>query len=226
VLKLEGVCKSYRKGAVEARALADVTLEVADGEFIAVTGPSGSGKSTLLNIMGLLDRPGAGRLWFQGQDVTDLPESKLARLRREAIGFVFQSFNLIEELTIADNVEAALIYSGVRGGERKARVQAALEQVGIADQAKARPGQLSGGQQQRAAMARALICRPQLLLADEPTGNLDTENGEAVMALLRQAAGDGVTVVMVTHSQAHAGEAQRIVRLLDGRIVPQPPVSA
>jgi putative ABC transport system ATP-binding protein len=226
VLKLENVSKSYRNGAVEARALADVSLEIARGEFAAVTGPSGCGKSTLLNILGLLDRPSAGRCWFRDEEVSALPESRLARLRKEAIGFVFQSFNLIDELTVADNVEAALIYSSVRGKQRKQRVEAALEQVGIAAQARLRPAQLSGGQQQRTAIARALVCEPQLLLADEPTGNLDTEQGETVMALLRQAAADGVTVVMATHSLAHAGQAQRTIRLLDGRLVSEPHVSA
>ena len=225
MFKLQDVVRTYRNGAVEARALAGVSLEIGQGEFVAVTGPSGCGKSTLLHILGLLDRPTTGRCWFRGEEVTAFAESRLARLRKEAIGFVFQNFNLIDELSVADNVEAALIYTGVRRPERKQRVQAALEQVGIAQHARLRPGQLSGGQQQRTAIARALISRPQLLLADEPTGNLDTENGEAVMALLRQAAADGVTVVMATHSLAHAGMAQRVVRLLDGRIVSetQPP---
>jgi putative ABC transport system ATP-binding protein len=226
VLKLEDVCKSYRNGAVEARALADVSLAIDEGEFLAVMGPSGCGKSTLLNLLGLLDRPSAGRVWFRGEDVTDLAESRLARLRKDAIGFIFQNFNLIEDLTVADNVEAPLIYSGLRGKERKSRVQEALELVGVAAQARLRPAQLSGGQQQRAAIARALVCRPQLLLADEPTGNLDTENGEAVMALLSQAAASGVTVVMATHSPAHAGQAQRVVRLRDGRIAAEPQVQA
>ena len=222
VLKLEDVVRSYRNGKVEARALAGVSLEIAEGEFVAITGRSGCGKSTLLHILGLLDRPTAGRYWFRGQEVTGLPDSRLARLRNEAIGFVFQSFNLIDELTVEGNVEAGLIYRGVRGRERKQRVQAELERVGIADQARMRPAQLSGGQQQRAALARALISRPQLLLADEPTGNLDTENGEAVMGLLKQAAAEGVTVVMVTHSLAHANEAQRVIQLLDGRVVSEP----
>jgi putative ABC transport system ATP-binding protein len=226
MLKLEDVRKTYRNGAVEARALDGVSMEVGRGEFVAVTGPSGCGKSTLLHIMGLLDKPTAGRCWFRGEEASALPESRLARLRKEAVGFVFQNFNLIDELSVADNVEAALIYSGVRGGERKQRVQAALEQVGVDAQAKLRPAQLSGGQQQRVAIARALVCRPQLLLADEPTGNLDTEQGEMVMALLRQAAAGGVAVVMATHSQAHAGAAQRVVRLRDGRIVPNPEASA
>jgi putative ABC transport system ATP-binding protein len=219
VLKLDDVSRTYRRGKVETQVVKGVSLEIARGEFVAITGPSGCGKSTLLNLMGLLDRPSSGRYWFNGEDVTGCPESRLARLRNDAVGFVFQSFNLIEEMSVADNVEAALIYRGVRGAERKARVQAALEKVGVAEQAKARPGRLSGGEQQRVAFARALVSRPQILLADEPTGNLDTENGAAVMALIKQAVAEGVTVVMVTHSLAHAQEAQRTIRLLDGQVV-------
>ena len=210
MLKLDDVTRSYRNGKVEARALNGVSLDIPQGQFVAITGPSGCGKSTLLHILGMLDRPTAGRYWFDGAEVTGQPESQLAKHRNEAIGFVFQSFNLIDDLTVAENVEVALIYRGVAAHERKRRV---------AEQARLRPAQLSGGQQQRAAIARALISRPRLLLADEPTGNLDSENGEAVLDLLKQAVADGVTVVMVTHSQAHADQAQRIVRLVDGRIV-------
>ena len=219
MLKLEDVSRTFRNGKVEARVLRGISLEIAAGEFVAITGPSGCGKSTLLNILGLLDRPSAGRYGFAGEEVTGVPESRLARLRNETIGFVFQSFNLIDEMSVADNVEAALIYRGVRGRERKARVQAALEKVGVAEHARLRPGRLSGGEQQRVAFARALVSRPRVLLADEPTGNLDSDSGAAVMELIKQAVAEGVTVVMVTHSPAHAGEAQRTIRLLDGQIV-------
>ena len=219
MLKLEEISRTFRNGKVEARVLKGISLEIARGEFVAVTGPSGCGKSTLLNIMGMLDRPTAGRYWFNGEEVTDAPESRFARLRNDGIGFVFQNFNLIEEMSVADNVEAALIYRGVKRGERRERVQAVLERVGLGGQAKARPARLSGGEQQKAAFARALVSRPRLLLADEPTGNLDTESGSEVMGLLKQAVAEGVTVVMVTHSPAHAAEAQRTIRLLDGLVV-------
>ena len=219
MLKLEDVIRTYRNGKVEAKALKGISLEIGSGEFVAITGPSGCGKSTLLNILGLLDRPSSGRYWFGGEEVAAVPESRLARLRNDAIGFVFQNFNLIEDLSVADNVEAALIYRGVKRGERRDRVQEALERVGLGDQGKARPARLSGGQQQQVAFARALVSRPRVLLADEPTGNLDSDSGAQVMGLLKQSVSEGVTVVMVTHSMAHASEAQRIIRLLDGQLV-------
>jgi len=226
LLKLEEVAKTYRTTEVETRALDRVSMEIAPGEFVAIMGPSGCGKSTLLNILGLLDRPSSGRYWFFGEEVAGYSEPKLTRLRRDKIGFVFQSFNLIDDLSIAENVEVALIYRGVPAGERKRRVQAALEKVGIAHRSRHKPQQLSGGQQQRAAVARALVSAPKLILADEPTGNLDTANGEAVMGLLKQAAAEGVTVVMVTHSLVHAGEAQRTIQLLDGRVVSETQLAA
>ena len=226
MLKLEDVSKIYRTTEVETRALDRVSMEIAPGEFVAVMGPSGCGKSTLLNILGLLDRPTSGAYGFFGEDVAGYAEAKLTRLRRDKIGFVFQSFNLIDDLSIAENVEVALIYRGVQGAERKRRVQAALEKVGIAHRARHKPQQLSGGQQQRAAVARALVSAPRLILADEPTGNLDTANGEAVMSLLKQAAAEGVTVVMVTHSLVHAAEAQRTIQLLDGRVVSETQLAA
>jgi putative ABC transport system ATP-binding protein len=219
MLKLTNVCKTYRTTDIETLALNDVSLEIGAGEFVAIMGPSGCGKSTLLNVLGLLDSPTSGAYEFFGEDVARYPEKGLTRLRRDNLGFVFQSFNLIDDLTVAENVEVALIYRRDAGGERKRRVAEALERVGIDHRAGHRPQQLSGGQQQRVAIARALVSRPKLILADEPTGNLDTANGEAVMALLTQAAEDGVTVVMVTHSLAHAALAQRSIKLLDGRVV-------
>ncbi|HLY77831.1 MAG TPA: ABC transporter ATP-binding protein, partial [Caulobacteraceae bacterium] len=208
MLKLENIAKVYRTSEVETQALGDVSLEIGGGEFVAIMGPSGCGKSTLLNLLGLLDSPSSGAYWFFGEDVARRSESQLTRLRREHIGFVFQSFNLIDDLTVAENVEVALLYRRIPGAERKRRVREALERVGIAHRAGHRPQQLSGGQQQRVAVARALVSAPKLILADEPTGNLDTTNGEAVMAMLTEAAAGGVTVVMVTHSLAHAAAAE------------------
>ena len=219
MLKLTNVCKTYRTTEIETLALNEVSLDIAGGEFVAVMGPSGCGKSTLLNVLGLLDSPTSGVYEFFGEDVAHHSEKRLTRLRRDHLGFIFQSFNLIDDLTVAENVEVALLYRREAGGERKKRVGEALERVGIAHRAGHRPQQLSGGQQQRVAIARALVSGPKLILADEPTGNLDTLNGEAVMALLTQAANDGVAVVMVTHSLAHAALAQRSIKLLDGRVV-------
>jgi len=226
MLKLEKVCKTYRTTEVETRALSDVSLEIAPGEFVAIMGPSGCGKSTLLNVLGLLDSPTSGSYGFFGEDVARLPEARLTALRRDRIGFVFQSFNLIDDLSVAENVEVGLLYRGGPSGQRRKRVEEALQRVGMAHRARHRPQQLSGGQQQRVAVARALVSAPSLILADEPTGNLDTANGEAVMALLKDAAGAGVTVVMVTHSLVHAAEAQRTIKLLDGRVVSETLVAA
>jgi putative ABC transport system ATP-binding protein len=219
MLKLHELSKVYVTTDVETRALDGISLEVRSGEFVAITGPSGCGKSTLMSVLGLLDRSTDGSYECFGQRVSHLSESRLTELRRQAIGFVFQSFNLIDDLSVAENVEVALLYRGVASAERKRRVGEALEQVGIGHRAKHRPQQLSGGQQQRVAVARALVSRPKLILADEPTGNLDTANGEAVMNLLRAAVAAGVTVVMVTHSAAHAALADRTIALLDGRVV-------
>jgi putative ABC transport system ATP-binding protein len=219
MLKLDNVSKVYRTSEVETQALGEVSLEIAGGEFVAIMGPSGCGKSTLLNVLGLLDSPSTGAYWFFGEDVARYSERQLTRLRRERIGFVFQSFNLIDDLSVAENVEVALLYRGVAAPERRRRVREALERVGIAHRAGHRPQQLSGGQQQRVAVARALVSGPSLILADEPTGNLDTANGEAVMGLLRDAVKSGVTVVMVTHSLTHAAEAGRTIKLLDGHVV-------
>ncbi len=219
MLRLENISKSYRTSEIETRALDGVSLEVAAGEFLAVMGPSGCGKSTLLNILGLLDSPSSGAYFFFNEDVARASEQRLTTLRRASIGFIFQSFNLIDDLTVAENVDVALIYRRVPAVERKRRIAEALERVGVAHRAHHLPQQLSGGQQQRAAIARALVANPKLILADEPTGNLDTANGDAVMALLTGVAKAGTTVIMVTHSLAYAAFAQRTVKLLDGRVV-------
>jgi putative ABC transport system ATP-binding protein len=219
MLKLENVSKIYRTTEVETRALDAVSFEVAAGEFLAVMGPSGCGKSTLLNILGLLDSPTSGLYSFFGEDVARSSEQHLTVLRRGAVGFVFQSFNLIDDLNVTENVDVALIYRGVSASERKRRVAEALDRVGIAHRSRHLPQQLSGGQQQRVAIARALVSNPKLILADEPTGNLDTANGEAVMDLLTGVSQSGTTVIMVTHSLVHAARARRIVKLLDGHVV-------
>src|ERR1700678_1877844 len=219
MLKLKSISKIYRTSEVETRALDDVSLDVADGEFLAIMGPSGCGKSTLLNILGLLDSPSNGTYLFFDEDVARAHEQRHAGLRRASIGFIFQSFNLTDDLTVAENVEVALIYRRVRADERRRRVAEALELVGLAHRARHLPQQLSGGQQQRVAIARALVASPKLILADEPTGNLDTANGDEVMALLTRIMNGGTTVVMVTHSEEHAKRAHRVVNMLDGRFV-------
>jgi putative ABC transport system ATP-binding protein len=219
MLKLEHISKVYRAADVETAALDDVTLEVPQGEFLAIMGPSGCGKSTLLNILGLIDSPTHGSYWFRGEDIARCSEEELTLHRRAGVGFVFQNFNLIDDLNVAANVEVALIYRRVPAAERRRRVAAALERVGLAHRAKHMPKQLSGGQQQRVAVARALVADPTVILADEPTGNLDTANGDAVMEMLTGVAKAGTTIVMVTHSQAHATRADRIVNMLDGRFV-------
>jgi putative ABC transport system ATP-binding protein len=219
LIQLEAIQRHYVSDEVETTALADIHLEVRDGEFLAIMGPSGCGKSTLLNTLGTVDRPSAGRYLFDGRDLAQLDEAALARFRAETLGFVFQSFNLIDELTIQENVELGLAYRRQGGGDRKARVAAAMDRVGISHRARHFPHQLSGGQQQRAAIARAIVGNPKLILADEPTGNLDTENGAQVMDILTSLNGDGATIVMVTHSPAHADIARRRIDMLDGRIV-------
>jgi putative ABC transport system ATP-binding protein len=220
MITLKHLNKIYRTTEVETAALRDITLEVATGEFVAVMGPSGCGKSTFLNIVGMLDNPSGGEYWFGNQNIAGYSEPQLAELRKNTIGFVFQSFNLIDELNVSENVEIALLYHReVSAGERKSRVHEALERVKIGHRARHMPQQLSGGQQQRAAIARAVVSRPKLILADEPTGNLDSANGEEVMQLLTELNGEGTTIVMVTHSHSHAEYAHRIVNLLDGAIV-------
>jgi len=219
MLTMTGLTKSYRTDTVETTALDNVDLDIADGEFVAIMGPSGCGKSTLLNVMGMLDSPTGGSYVFNGQEVAGLSETQLADTRKSNIGFIFQSFNLVDELTVRENVELALLYHNHSASERKTRVDKVLDKVGIAHRAKHRPTQLSGGQQQRVAVARALVGEPKLILADEPTGNLDTAHGEEVMRMLRQLNQEGSTIVMVTHSPAHADYAGRIVSMLDGRVL-------
>jgi putative ABC transport system ATP-binding protein len=219
LIQLEAIQRRYVSDEVETTALADIDLAVRDGEFLAIMGPSGCGKSTLLNTLGTVDRPSAGRYLFEGRDLAQLDEAALARFRAETLGFVFQSFNLIDELTIQENVELGLTYRRHGGGDRRARVAAAMDRVGISHRARHFPHQLSGGQQQRAAIARAIVGDPKLILADEPTGNLDTENGAQVMDILTSLNGEGATIVMVTHSPAHADIARRRIDMLDGRIV-------
>jgi putative ABC transport system ATP-binding protein len=219
MLKLSGVSKIHQSGEVQTTALDNIDLEIGAGEYVAITGPSGCGKSTLLSVLGLLDVPTSGEYWFEGCNVAGWSESKLNELRRGRVGFIFQSFNLIEELSVFENVELALEYSGTPAPARRARVQTMLAKLGVAHRAAHRPSQLSGGQQQRVAIARALVAGPALLLADEPTGNLDTAHGDEVMRLLRQINEEGTTVVMVTHSPAHAAQASRTLHLLDGRVV-------
>jgi len=219
MLKLDHVSKVYRAQDVETAALDDLTLEVGSGEFLAVMGPSGCGKSTLLNILGLIDSPTSGEYWFMGEDIAHCSEEELTLRRRAGVGFVFQNFNLIDDLNVAENVEVGLIYRRVPAAERRRRVTAALERVDLAHRAKHLPKQLSGGQQQRVAVARALVSDPKVILADEPTGNLDTANGDAVMQMLSGVAKGGTTIVMVTHSETHANRADRVVHMLDGRFV-------
>jgi putative ABC transport system ATP-binding protein len=219
MLKLEHVSKVYRATDVETAALDDVSLEVKSGEFLAIMGPSGCGKSTLLNILGLIDSPTSGSYWFRGEDIARCSEEELTLRRRAGVGFVFQSFNLIDDLNVTENVEVALLYVGVPRAERRERIAAALERVDLAHRARHMPKQLSGGQQQRVAVARALVANPKLILADEPTGNLDTANGEAVMEMLTGIMKGGTTIVMVTHSEEHAKRAHRVVNMLDGRLL-------
>lgn len=211
--------KVYATDEVETSALNGVSLSIGGGEFVAVMGPSGCGKSTLLNLLGLLDRPSSGSYRLAGEEVGDLPERERARKRRGALGFVFQSFNLIDDLTVAENVELPLVYLKASAAERRERTEAALDRVGMAHRRGHTPQQLSGGQQQRVAIARAVVAGPSLLLADEPTGNLDSKNGAAVMDLLAELNAAGTTIVMVTHSPSDAEYAQRVVNLFDGRVV-------
>ena len=219
MIQLTDICKVFRTSEVETVALEQVNLEVKEGEFVAVMGPSGCGKSTLLNILGLLDNPTSGSYRLFGQEVGQLKEKERTRLRKGLLGFVFQSFNLIDELNVADNVELPLTYLGVKASERKERVKQMLHRMNISHRAQHFPQQLSGGQQQRVAIARALITHPKLILADEPTGNLDSKNGIEVMNLLTELNREGTTIVMVTHSQRDAQYAHRVINLFDGHII-------
>jgi putative ABC transport system ATP-binding protein len=219
LIRLEGVTKVFLTDEVETHALAGIHMEIKKGEYISIAGPSGCGKSTLLSILGLLDSPSDGTYNLAGKPVSDLPLSERARVRNREVGFIFQSFNLIGDLNVFENVELPLTYRGMKAAERKTRVMAALERVGMAHRAKHLPSQLSGGQQQRVAVARAVAGDPLILLADEPTGNLDSTNGEAVMELLRELHQQGATVCMVTHDPRYAKHADRQIHLFDGRVV-------
>ena len=219
MIKIINLTKIFRTESVQTTALNEVSLEISQGEFVAIMGPSGCGKSTLLNMIGLLDNPTSGELWFMDQEVSRYFENDRTDLRNGNLGFVFQSFNLIDELTVFENVELPLLYAGVSTRERVKRVNEALERMQIAHRTEHYPQQLSGGQQQRVAIARAIVTNPRIILADEPTGNLDSTNGNEVMNLLKELNHDGATVVMVTHSEENAREAERIIRMMDGYIL-------
>jgi putative ABC transport system ATP-binding protein len=219
IIETESLKKVYRTEVVETTAVDDINFSLSEGQFVSVMGPSGCGKSTLLHILGLIDSPTAGRYRFLGEDVSQHSERRRARIRKAHIGFVFQNFNLIDELTVYENVELPLVYGGVAAHERRPKVEAVLEKMDIAHRRDHFPAQLSGGQQQRVAVARALVNKPNLILADEPTGNLDSEHGDEVMKMLLKLNEEGTTILMVTHSAANAAFSSRIVNLLDGKIV-------
>ena len=219
LIKLEGVSKVFYTDEVETHALSQVHLEIGRGEYISIAGPSGCGKTTLLSLLGLLDTPSEGQYFLDGKDVSNLSASERARVRNREIGFIFQAFNLIGDLTVFENVELPLTYRGMSAAERKQRVQEALERVGMSHRMKHYPSQLSGGQQQRVAVARAIVGKPLILLADEPTGNLDSKNGEAVMDLLKELHADGATICMVTHDPRYARYAERTIHMFDGQVV-------
>lgn len=228
MILLRDLRRTYQVGDQEVRALDGVSLQITQGEYLSIMGPSGSGKSTLLNVLGLLDRPDAGLYEFEGEDVTALSDTQQAHLRSERIGFVFQFFHLVQRLTAAENVELPLVLAGVAPRERRVRVQSMLSAVGLKDRAHHRPDQLSGGQRQRVAVARAAVTQPALLLADEPTGNLDQASGADVLQLLERLHADGITLLVVTHDRAVGARAQRCIRMVDGRVVedltgPAPP---
>jgi putative ABC transport system ATP-binding protein len=219
VLEFVNLSKIYFGDEVQTTALDGINLTIDAGEYLAITGPSGSGKSTLLSVLGMLDSPDSGEYWFEGRNIAKYSEAQRNELRFGRIGFIFQNFNLIEELTVSENVELALEYIAVPVKQRRERVAAILERLGMLNRAKHRPSQLSGGQQQRVAIARALVANPAMLLADEPTGNLDSAHGDEVMRMLRMINAEGTTIVMVTHSPAYAAQASRTLRMRDGRLV-------
>lgn len=219
MIKIENLCKTFRTTEVETIALNNVNLEVNEKEFVAIMGPSGCGKSTLLNILGLLDNPTSGNYYLDNKEVGHLKEKDRTNVRKGNIGFVFQSFNLIDELNVYENIELPLLYMGISAAERKKRVESAMERMAITHRSKHFPQQLSGGQQQRVAIARAVVTNPKLILADEPTGNLDSKNGAEVMNLLTELNKEGTTIIMVTHSQHDASFAHRTVHLFDGSVV-------
>ena len=226
LIRLEGIQKVFTTEELETHALSDIHMEVQDGEFVEVVGPSGCGKSTLLSILGLLDTPTAGDYWLDGEPVADLTASERAKVRNQHIGFIFQAFNLIGDLTVEENVELPLTYRGMAAAERKQKVQSALEKVGMSHRIDHFPSQLSGGQQQRVAAARAVAGDPLILLADEPTGNLDSTNGNAVMDLLQDLHESGSTILMVTHDPRYSAYAERTIRLFDGQVVEEEEVLA
>lgn len=221
MLKLNNLSKVYRTDEVETVALNAVNIAIEQGEFVAVMGPSGCGKSTLLNVIGMLDRPSEGEYRFMAEDVAGYGESRLSAIRKQNIGFIFQNFNLIDELSVQENIELALLYHDINARERRHRTEQVMDKVGIAHRAKHRPSQLSGGQQQRVAVARAVVGGQSLILADEPTGNLDSVHGQEVMEMLQGLNDEGTTIVMVTHSSAHADYARRTINLFDGHVVTQ-----
>ena len=219
IIKTKDLTRVYTTDEIETTALDNISVEIEEGEFVAIMGPSGCGKSTLLSILGMLDQPSSGNYFFENTDVSKFSEKQRSKARKGSIGFIFQSFNLIEELSVFDNVELPLLYQKLPSSERKARVEKALERMNIMHRKSHFPQQLSGGQQQRVAIARAIVSEPSLILADEPTGNLDSANGEEVMKLLSELNADGTTIVMVTHSPYDANYAHRIINLFDGQLV-------
>lgn len=219
MLKLNNLSRVFQSSDVETMALNNINIDIEQGEFVSIMGPSGCGKSTLLNIIGMLDSPSDGEYHFMEHEISNHTEAQLSEIRKRNVGFIFQNFNLIEELTVAENIELALLYHGISSSERKTRVAAVMDKVGIAHRAKHMPSQLSGGQQQRVAVARAVVGDQAIILADEPTGNLDSAHGQEVMEILQGLNKEGTTIIMVTHSPAHADYARRTINLFDGQVV-------